>query len=164
MHNTVFKAATGPYLMVGADDVAFKTNGWYSTLLKPFEQYEDKILLVYANDGFQGEKLATHGLFHKHWFELLGYIYPPQYHVAFLDNWVTDVAQSLNRRIYFPEICIEHLHPAVGKGAWDDVYGSKTENGGNGNEQRMYYSNGESQRRLNDIGKLKQYINLFSTP
>ena len=109
-------------LMMCADDLRFRTTGWDDEVVKTFEQWPDRIGLVYADDGVHGPRLATHSFVSRQWIEAVGFYLPEQLTGDFVDNWLHGLAQSINRITYLPRVYIEHLHPVVGKAQMDDTY------------------------------------------
>lgn len=157
MYNELGKMAQGDIIFFGADDVAFRTPEWDSLVKHCFELFEDKIMFVYGEDGFQKGRIGTHGFIHRYWMELLGYVLPPKLASAYTDEWVTELADRIGRKIYCSNLYIEHLHPAVGKATDDETYKKRIEIAGNLAE---YYKSLEPDR-IRDVEKLKQFIDLF---
>ena len=159
MYNELYKIGTGPIYMFCADDVVFRTRGWDSKVKAEFNKYEDRIVLVYGPDGFQFGKVpvCTHGFLHNNWIKTIGYFFPPYFNIAYNDTWLTEIAETIGRRIYLNDLYFEHIHPAAGKAAWDDVYTGKQEVvGGETNLYRQL-----APQRQEDIDKLKKYIESF---
>ena len=156
MHNELQKMGTGPYYMFCADDVAFRTKGWDTTVMKKFEEYPDRIALVYAPDGFQGGSVpvCTHGFIHKNWIDTVGYLFPPHFQIAYNDTWMTEIAEMIGRRFYLTDLYIEHVHPAAGKANWDHTYTTKQESPGG--EANLYAQS--KNERLEAAEKLKNFI------
>lgn len=159
MYNELGKMATGDIIMFAADDIVFRTPHWDKIIQTEFDKYEDKILFVYGEDGYQHGRIGTHGFIHRYWMELLGYVLPPKLASAYTDEWITEIASRINRKNYKPDIIIEHLHPAVGKAPVDEVYQKRIEIAG---DLATYYKSLESDR-VRDAETLKQFINLFSS-
>jgi hypothetical protein len=109
-------------LMMGADDLRFRTTGWDDDVVKAFEQWPDRIGLVYADDGIQGQRLATHSFVTKEWVEAVGFYLPDTLHGDFVDNWLMSLAVNIDRTTYLERTYIEHLHPFVAKAPMDDTY------------------------------------------
>ena len=97
------------------DDVVFRTPQWNLRIEEEFEKVEDRILFVFGRDGIvDSPVLGTHGFVHKNWVDVIGYFVPPYFEYCYNDTWLTEVATSLGRVRYLPEILIEHLHPCIG--------------------------------------------------
>jgi len=160
MHNAMLKEVVGPIIHQGADDIVYRTKGWDTAVKKAFDQFEDKIALVYAPDGFQNGSvpICTHGFFHRNWIDLIGYINPPHFHIAYGDTWVTEVAEMIGRRVYLEEIVIEHIHPAANKAAWDATYTDHLKRPVS--DERPIYDR-LAYKRKEEADKLKKYIELF---
>jgi hypothetical protein len=109
-------------LMQCGDDIVFRTPGWDTAVLQAFTPYPDKIVLVYGDDGFQRERLATHGFLHRRWMDTVGYFVPPYFASDYSDLWLTEVAAALGRLVYLPDVYTEHLHPVCGKATWDRTH------------------------------------------
>jgi hypothetical protein len=109
-------------LMMCADDLRFRTTGWDDEVVRAFEQWPDRIGLVYTDDGIHGRNLATHSFVSRQWIEAVGFYLPKQLTGDFVDNWLHRLAASIGRVTYLPRVYIEHLHPIVGKAQMDDTY------------------------------------------
>lgn len=157
MYNELAKLATGDIFMFAADDIVFRTQNWDSIVQNKFNEYEDKILFIYGEDGFQHGRIGTHGFIHKYWTELVGYVLPPRLASAYTDEWITNLAERVNRKFYLPELIVEHLHPAVGKAITDETYKQRPEIAG---DIGAYYASLEPER-VRDAEKLKQFIAIF---
>jgi len=160
MQNELSKLCTGPIIFYGADDIVFRTKNWDIVINNLFDKYEDKILLAYAPDGFQSGSVpvATHGFIHRNWIDLIGYLFPNIFNVAYNDTWLTEISELIHRRFYLTDMYIEHMHPAANKAKWDDVYLSKKET--NGNEKLIYEQ--LNFKRLEDANKLNNFIKIFN--
>ncbi len=157
MYNELGKLAQGDIFMFAADDIVFRTKNWDTIVEQEFAKYEDKILLVYGNDGFQNGRIATHGFIHRYWVELVGYVLPPKLASAYTDEWVTDLAIRADRKCYMPNLIVEHMHPAAGKAPTDETYAKRIEVAG---DIGAYYQS-LTEERVRDAQKLKDFIDLF---
>lgn len=102
------------------DDLLWVTDKWDLRIKEEFEQYPDRILLVWINDGAGAENLPRHYTVHKNWIAVTG-----SYTVKFLrhyfsDNWQYDIASSIGRARYMKEIKVIHRHPVFGNAEVDD--------------------------------------------
>lgn len=114
-----------PLVMLQADHIVFKTQGWDEAYRATFEAAPDKLVVVHANDGFQGQALATSACVHRRWLECLGYFTPVMFRCWFFDTWLTEVADILGRRRYLADVLIETLSPEAGNREADDVWRRK---------------------------------------
>lgn len=109
-------------LMMCADDLVFRTTGWDDDVRAAFEQWPDRVGMVYADDGLHGQRLATHSFVSKEWIDAVGYYLPESLYGDFVDNFLHTLANSIGRTIYLPRVYIEHLHPLIRKAEMDDTY------------------------------------------
>lgn len=119
MWNTCARAAHADVMMHCGDDIIFRSDRWDEYVLGEFERYADGIVLVHGRDGYQDERLATHGFRHRNWMNAVGNFVPPYFSSDYNDTWVTEIADALGRRSYLPAIYTEHMHPVIGKGPLD---------------------------------------------
>lgn len=136
--NKCAEAATGNILMVGSDDIIFRTKGWDSLVRDVFAKSDDKILMAFGDDGAWHERFATHPIIHRKWYEAIGYVTPPHFSGDYCDTWINDIAVSLGRRIYLPFVN-EHMHPIWGKGQGDSTYSEKADRAKNDNVEQKYH-------------------------
>lgn len=119
--NDLLPYALGDVLMLCGDDVVFRTLGWDAKVRAAFP--DDLIGLVHGNDlSPNSATIATHPFVSREWVEALGYLTPPYFESDYVDLWLTELADALGRRVYLPEVVIEHLHPAFYKAEWDATY------------------------------------------
>jgi hypothetical protein len=156
MWNRCWDEAKHDVAMHCGDDIVFRSQNWDLHVLHAFERFPDKIVLVHGRDGYQDQTLATHGFLHRNWVNALGYFVPPYFSSDYNDLWNTEIADAVNRRVYIPDIYTEHMHPAVGKGAWDQTHQERLVRHARDNVDRMYRD--LLPQRLNDIAKLREAI------
>ena len=161
LHNICCKHSTSDIFLCAADDLIFRTPSWDTLVKNIFIKSTDKIMYVYPNDGHWGEKLGTHGFFHKRWYNTLGYISPPFFTVDYADNYIMDVSQSLNRAIYLPNILLEHMHWTLGKSPFDLTAHEAHQRRLSTNNANIYMSDDVQQSQLEDIEKLTQVIKSY---
>lgn len=136
------------------DDVIFLTKGWDEKIISAFDEFQDKIVFVYPDDGMNHEKLGVHGFLHRNWVDTLGYVVPPYFAARFSDAWIQEVAQNIGRAKYIPSVIIEHLHYCVNKGNIDKTY--KEANQRDANMGQVWY--GTLPQRIEDAQKLLRRI------
>lgn len=118
--NDAAELAAGDLLMLAADDLIFRTTGWDTAVGEAVPP--DGIGLIYADDGFQHEQLATHPFLTRRWVSTVGTFVPPYFRAGHNDTWLHDVARRIDRAIYLPDVHIEHMHPTAGKSDMDATY------------------------------------------
>ncbi len=156
MWNKAYKKASANILFCGGDDLIFRTKDWDEKIVNMFDRYEDKIVLVFPDDLIQRERLATHFFLHRKWIETLNYVIPPYFSCDYADTWLNEVSNGLNRRIYLPDIIIEHMHYSVGKSTFDETYAEGRARYNRDNVPCLYSQLGN--KRLEDIQKLKNVV------
>ena len=104
------------------DDHLPRTVGWHTSMLDALLRL-DPIGLVYPNDGFRGEGLATVWAVHGAWVKAIGRMIPARVDHLYADDAMMDLARIVGNRVeYLPEVLIEHMHPLAGKAETDDGY------------------------------------------
>lgn len=157
MYNELYRIATGEIFMFAADDIVFRTKGWDTIVKNKFEEYADKILFIYGEDGFQHGRIGTHGFIHSNWIDTVGYVLPPKLASSYTDEWITELSARIGRKCYMPELLVEHLHPATGKASNDQTYTHRIEMQGNLAE---LYKSLETER-IEDAKRLQNFIDTF---
>ena len=155
MWNRCQEIATGEIFMHCGDDIRFRTPNWDTEVRVTFESFEDKIALVYGDDGIRKDDLATHGFIHKNWIDTIGYFLPPYFSSDMNDYWLTDVAKGIDRLIKI-DILTEHLHPSAGKHEWDQTHHERLARGERDNVRELFIE--LRPKKLEDIQKLKTFI------
>lgn len=112
-----------PYAMaVLNDDHLPRTVGWHVRLLEALGQL-DPVGLVYPDDGFRGDKLATSWAVHTAWVTAINRMIPARVDHLYADDAMMDLARIIGNRItYLPDVLIEHMHPLAGKAETDEGY------------------------------------------
>jgi len=109
--NECAKEAIGDIFFLGADDVVVSTKNWDELIINAFNGIEDKIALFYGYDGRQPAKLlGTHPFLHRKWLDVVGHLFPSNFHKGYSDQWVNKIAVKLKRH-FFINIFTNHLHP-----------------------------------------------------
>lgn len=154
--NEAYALADGDILMHASDDIVFRTPGWDSAVATAFDAYPDRIAFVHGRDGYQDERLGTHGFLHRRWVETVGYFVPPWFVSDYNDLWLSDVADALGRRIYLPDILTEHMHPVAGKGELDQTHRERLERHQRDDPGALYER--LAGERAGDVEKLRAVI------
>jgi hypothetical protein len=100
------------------DDNRFRTKGWDARVAQ--ELYGGGI--AYGNDLAQGPNLPAHVFISTPIIQALGYFGLPGSHHLYLDNAWKALGIGANCLHYMPDVIVEHLHPAFGKGIMDESY------------------------------------------
>ena len=100
------------------DDHRPRTPGWDRTLIRTLEEPG----IAYVDDGIHGERLPSAPFISASIVLALGWYALPACRHLYIDDAWRELGKAIGRLYYLPEIVIEHMHPAVGKGEWDDGY------------------------------------------
>lgn len=157
--NECFDASSGSILMHCGDDIRFRTPGWDAMVRDAFARHPDGIAFVHGRDGFQDERLGTHGFLSRRWVETVGYFVPPLYSSDFNDLHLTEVADAIGRRVYLPGLLTEHMHPAAGKGEWDLTHRERLARHASDKPEKTYARHASG--RATDARKLRNAIRAF---
>ena len=125
--NELYKASSGPILMVCSDDIAFRTQKWDTEIINEFDQVKDKILLVYGDDMTGRGISCTLPFTSRVAADLLGHFFPPYFEAFVNDSWLELLYQKVGRIKVRSDIVIEHLCYRVGKALFDETYQEQKE-------------------------------------
>ncbi len=157
-NNDMIKYINGDILAAGSDDVIYKTIGWDKIIINKFNEYKDKIILIYGKDGIQDEILGTHFFIHKNWVETLGYYNCTLFKHCYCDTWANELAKRIGRLVYMPNIITEHLHWSKGKSEHDNVYINSEKYFTD--EVKIWHST--EHIRIKEANKLLNFINTYA--
>lgn len=160
MWNRCYEKATQNVVMQCGDDIVFRSANWDERVLETFDEYPDKIVFVHGDDGFQHERIGTHGFLHRNWVDAVGYFLPPYFSSDYNDLWVTEVADALGRRRYLPDVYTEHMHPIVGKGTWDSTHQERLVRHHRDDVDLIYRD--KAPERAADVAKLRAVIDGYA--
>lgn len=159
--NECAKHATGDILMMGADDLVFRTKGWDKMVINTFESHPDKFIFLHGDDGHWGNQFGTHGFIHRKWYDTLGYFTAPYFSADYADTWLNDIANTLGRRVYL-NFVTEHLHPAWGKAPMDETHKQRMERAEKDNVAKLYQD--LRPKLIEDIHKIRNAIKASPIP
>lgn len=118
LFNDCASAATGEILMMGGDDMRFRTPGW--DVIVDEMMWDDGLGCLYPEDGQTGN--CVHPIVGREWYELFGFFCPPGYNWAYVDTWIADVARRAGRLKKLHNVLCEHLHFSFDKSVYDETY------------------------------------------
>lgn len=156
--NAAAVEAAARYRMVGfmGDDHRPRTTGWDERLVDQLGELGTGI--VYGDDLLRGESLPTAVAMTSDIIRALGYMAPPTLRHLFVDNVWYDLGHALGNIRYLPDVTIEHLHPAIGKGQWDDLYRELNADTTYAQDRDAYNAYNASGRFAEDVGKVRRVI------
>lgn len=113
-------ANADPSAIIGnlGDDHLARTPGWDRLVLDALAEPG----IAYGRDGIQDEHLPTAPFISASIVLALGWFALPSCHHLYIDDCWRELGTALGRLRYLPDVLIEHMHPAVHKGAWDEGY------------------------------------------
>jgi hypothetical protein len=92
--------------------------------------WEEKVMewvgqkaVIYPDDGIQHERLPTSAWLDARVVKALGYMAPPSIRHLYIDNFWHTLGCNLDSIKHLPDVLFEHIHPCVGKRAWDETTG-----------------------------------------
>lgn len=155
---------------MAGDDMVYETMGWDSKIKQHFiDGPNDRVLMVHCNDGIHGPgntlpfpsiPVAVNSFIHRTHCNIIGHYTQKELKHQFLDTWLTDVYEKLNRRVYCHDIMIRHKHHSV-TGNVDSVTKNLREHS---NYEKCFnlYKDLEPVREK-EIKKIKNYIDKHIT-
>jgi hypothetical protein len=125
--NRAGRVADGDVVMLCADDLRFRSEGWDTLVEDAARTFPDGIGLMYGRDGHADERMATHPFVTRRWVDTVGRFTAPYFAADYVDLWLHDVAKRVGRAVYLPQLHIEHMHPSFDKGVWDENHRERLE-------------------------------------
>jgi hypothetical protein len=138
-------------LMLCADDIRFRTDGWDEMVRYAFAESEHRLNYVYGRDGVHDQKLGTHGFIHRERYNLFDRFTPPYFDADYPDYWLHQVSAAADVLTYLPDLYTEHVHPIVGKAPVDRIYKDKYMKLGKSAETWQF----TSEERRSEVVKIK---------
>lgn len=110
-------------ILLASDDMIPQVKGYDDIIREKMkEHFPDTDGVLWFSDGFQKQAINTLCILGKKYYQRFNYIYYPEYKSCFSDNEFTEVANKLNRQVYFDEVIIKHEHPIWGYGDKDKIH------------------------------------------
>lgn len=157
--NHCHRLAQSEIIMMGSDDIVFRTKDWDIIVIDKFDSCPDKILFVYGDDLKQGIRLGTHGFLHQTWIRTCGFFTPPYFSADYCDTWIDTIAQNLNRKLFLPNVVIEHMHVSMKKSDMDNNSKDRVFRSKRDDNRGIFYSPEKIIEREQQILNLKKLIN-----
>ena len=160
--NRAYGWSKGEIVMMGADDIVFRTQGWDDRVRTEFDKYPDGIVMVYAEDRpFKvGWPQATHPFLTRRWVDVLGYFAAPYFNVYWADQWTQELADRIQRKVWLEDVFIEHVHFLTGRAGVDTTYAEAVERQDDGSDCRTW--DATALKRIQEADKLRQAIESFA--
>lgn len=130
------------------DDHRVHTPGWDTELMKS----AGPVGVAYADDLNPNVDLPTSVVLGANLVRTIGCMAPNVLGHLYVDDFWRELGLRLGRLAYRPDIVIEHMHPSVGKGEWDDQYRRV-------NSPEQFERDAEIWRSIRDGGALDIAVN-----
>lgn len=101
-----------------SDDQVFTIKGFDEIIRLNFDNLNN---CLHIPDGNRND-LITMAIIGRKFYNRFGYIYNPEYKSLYCDNEMTEVSKLLRCYKFVNENIMLHLHPAFGKGQYDQQY------------------------------------------
>jgi hypothetical protein len=102
------------------DDHIPRSPGWAADMVIALDVMGTGI--VYPDDGYQHENLASCWAMTVDIVRALGRMVPAPVEHLYCDNSIMDLGRAIGRLKYLPEVLVEHMHPVAGKAEQDEQY------------------------------------------
>lgn len=120
--NIMAEKSTGDIIAMVGDDMIFKTVNWDVKIIETFKQQKDNIYLIHCNDGMRGpgnkyaavDPLAVNSFIHRDYIDAVGRYVQTEEPNIFQDTYLDTLFKTLDRKIYYHDIMIKHLHFSEG--------------------------------------------------
>jgi hypothetical protein len=103
------------------DDLIPRTKHWDEKLIEAAGVSD----IAYGDDGYWGEKLATHPCVGGELVRHMGWLCYPGLNKLFIDTVWHTIGVMLGRLHYLPDVKLEHMHYLWGKAEHDETYGDQ---------------------------------------
>ena len=153
--NDLYERSLGDIIIMGNDDLLYRTPGWDRTVEKNTDTFPDDIYCMWMNDGINGEGHCAFPIVSKKWCDTLGYFTPCVYNFGYNDTLIFEVAQLVGRTHWLPHVHGEHMHFSVGKSQQDKTY-LENRQGKFQNDKAIHENT--KQQRVADAQKLKEVM------
>lgn len=154
--NIIADLCNGDILIMGNDDLVYRSERWDEVLISEVAKIDDKIYVAWFNDGINGEKHCAFPAVSCEWFNVLGYFTPGIFEFIANDTWVFDIGRKLDRLIYIKDVYAEHEHFSTGKMQADETTMRNRRDGRIQRDLTLYdETDGEREK---DAEKLRKYI------
>jgi hypothetical protein len=116
------RAADASIFGLAADDFVFETPGWDDHIRRAVADLPQRLGVIYGDDGWQRQRLATAPFVTAEWITQIGDILPGRYAHMFCDTELTDIARQAGLLHFLPYVRITHRHHLAGAAVIDETY------------------------------------------
>ena len=148
--NQIAETNNSDLYMLAGDDIQFLTEGWDSKFMQCFIKYPDGIFMISFNNGIDQLKTSPHPVVTQQWRKALGWYFPFMFHHWHVDTYSRDLAESINRYVFFNDITIK------AKKITKDPTAQKIRTKGIPMRDKFVYEKMKSCYFSHDVNKLRQ--------
>lgn len=131
------------------DDHIYRTVGWDEKLIDAIETNGNGWGMSYGRT----QNLPTAIMLSGKIVKTLGYFFYSEFKHQYIDNYLKDITEGIQKKFFVPNVFIEHCHPGFGKAPDDSIY--KISSGGEQGEYgRRVYSEWSANKKTDTINKL----------
>ena len=154
--NDMYEQSMGEIIIMGNDDLIYRTPDWDMKLREVYRKYPDEIYCAWFNDGINQERHCAFPIISKKWVETIGYCFAPRgmFEFGYNDTWVFDLAKRIKRTHYMGDVMAEHNHFSNNKAKYDETYAKQREGTSKYTIDGEKFGKTQNQRLL-DANKLK---------
>lgn len=105
--NLLAESSNSHLYMLAGDDIQFQTHGWDTQFMNQFNMHPDGIFVISFCNGKDNLRTAPHPVVTKQWCDALGYFWPPQFFHWHVDVYTRDLAEAIDRYVYFDDITVK---------------------------------------------------------
>ena len=122
--NDLSQHAIGDIVIMGNDDLVYKTPDWDMILEQETGKFPDDIYCMWFNDSINEDRHCAFPIISQKWIHTLGYCFAPRgtFQFGYNDTWIFDIAKKINRTHYIPSVMAEHNHFSNNKATFDETY------------------------------------------
>ena len=158
--NELYIRSVGDIIIMGNDDMIYRTPSWDRIVELESNAYEDDIYCMWMDDRINRENHCAFPIVSRKWCETLGYFTPGVFHFGYNDTWVFDIARRIDRCRFLAGVIGEHMHFTQGKAPTDETYQRNRTQGSNYYQMdKVIFESPEMvQKRIDDAEKLKKVM------
>lgn len=120
--NSIARDIVDDYQYIGWMGDDHKPTSWEWDLVYRMELDQLGTGIVYGNDLVMGEAIATQLTMTSDIVKTLGYAVPEGFTHLYIDNYFMELAKSIDKLRYLPDVIVQHLHPCAGTSKEDLTY------------------------------------------
>jgi len=154
--NTIAALCNGDILIMGNDDLVYRSERWDEVLKMEVARFKDQIYVAWFNDGINGEKHCAFPAVSRRWYDIIGYFTPGIFEFIANDTWIFDIGRKLDRLIYIKDVYAEHQHFSTGKTQADETTMRNRRDGRIQRDLLLYDK--KDHIRVEDAAKLSKYM------